>query len=308
MHKAIIERIQEFDSIVIFRHILPDMDAYGSSMGMALWIKNEFPDKKVYLAGGTSPLGKKLSLTMDDISEDVLAHSLGIVTDTSTPERVDDARFDQCAYTIRIDHHLGTVSYCDYEWVEPEASAASEMIALFLQANHCKITQEAAQYLYMGMTADNIRFTISSVRPETFDAAKYLFEQGVDVIQSEIVNFSATLKDYKYETLVRYKAQIKNRFMYSIMNEEDYLPCDMDFAGAKEKVFVLGGVSDITIWALFTMMEDGIHYSASLRSRSIPVRDVAAAFGGGGHLFASGIKNLTIEQVEEIVDQLSNRS
>lgn len=308
MHKAIIERVREFDSIVIFRHILPDMDAYGSQMGMALWIKNEFPEKKVYLAGGSSPLGKKLSLTMDDISEEILENSLGIITDTSNPERVDDTRFDLCAYTIRIDHHMGTTPYCDYEWVEPEASAASEMIALFLQANECKITQEAAQYLYMGMTADNIRFTISSVRPETFDAAKYLLEQGVDLIQSDIINFSTTLKDYRYETLVRQKAMVSNRFMYSVMEEDDYLSNGMDFAGAKEKVFVLGGVSDITVWALFTMMEDHIHYSASLRSRSVPVRDVAAAFGGGGHLYASGIKNLDREQVEQIIEQLSRRS
>lgn len=308
MHKAILERICEYDSIVIFRHILPDMDAYGSQMGLALWIQNEFPEKKVYLAGGSSPLGKKLQLKMDDIPLEILEQSLGIVCDTATAERVDDTRFNQCDYTIRIDHHISEKPYCDYEWVEPKASAASEMIALFLQANSCKINQKSAQYLYMGMTADNIRFTISTVRPETFEAAKYLMEHGVDVIQSDIINFSASLKDHRYETLVRSKAKIKNNFMYSIMDIDDYVPYGMDFAAAKEKVFVLGGIHDITVWALFTMMEDGIHYSASLRSRSIPVRDVAAAFGGGGHLYASGIKNLTIDQVESIVEQLSDRS
>lgn len=308
MHKAIIENIKKYESIVIFRHILPDMDAYGSQMGLALWIGHEFPEKKVYLAGGSSPLGRKLSLKMDDITEEILDKSLGIVTDTSNKERVDDTRFDQCAYTIRIDHHMSTKAYCDYEWVEPQASAASEMIALFLKENGYSIPDQAAQYLYMGMTADNIRFTISSVRPETFDAAKYLLEQGADVIQSEIVNFSSSLEDYQYESKVRYKAQVKNRFMYSIMDQDDYLPCGMDFANAKEKVYVLAGVSDITIWALFTMMDDGIHYSASLRSREIIVRDVAEAYNGGGHNFASGIKNLTIDQVEQIVDQLTNRS
>ena len=54
-------------------------------------------------------------------------------------------------------------------------------------------------------------------------------------------------------------------------------------------------------------MEDRVHYSASLRSRNIPIRDVAMEFGGGGHECASGIKNLTRDQVNQIIEILSNR-
>ncbi len=44
-----------------------------------------------------------------------------------------------------------------------------------------------------------------------------------------------------------------------------------------------------------------------LRSRNIPIRDVAMEFGGGGHECASGIKNLTRDQVNQIIEILSNR-
>ena len=54
-------------------------------------------------------------------------------------------------------------------------------------------------------------------------------------------------------------------------------------------------------------MEDREHYSASLRSRNIPIRDVAMQFGGGGHECASGIKNLSREQVDEVIEILSKR-
>ena len=91
-------------------------------------------------------------------------------------------------------------------------------------------------------------------------------------------------------------------------DQKEYEEAGLTFSQAKEKVYVLSGIDEIEIWALFTQMEDGIHYSASLRSRTIPIRDVAVEFHGGGHECASGIKNLTLDQVHEIIDILTKRS
>ena len=55
-------------------------------------------------------------------------------------------------------------------------------------------------------------------------------------------------------------------------------------------------------------MEDGIHYAASLRSRTLPVRDVAVQYGGGGHNCASGIKNLSIAEVFQVIELLEQLS
>lgn len=161
--------------------------------------------------------------------------------------------------------------------------------------------------LYLGLTADNIRFTTNNVRPATFDAAKYLFEQGVDVTKVEQLNFSKSIEDYRYETVVRNHTILKNKFLYSILECEDYEEYGLNFTDAKDKVYCLAGIDCVEMWALFTRMEDRIHYSASLRSRNIPIRDVAMEFGGGGHECASGIKNLTRNQVDQIIEILSNR-
>lgn len=129
--------------------------------------------------------------------------------------------------------------------------------------------------LYLGLTADNIRFTTNNVRPATFDAAKYLFEQGVDVTKVEQLNFSKSIEDYRYETVVRNHTILKNKFLYSILECEDYEEYGLNFTDAKDKVYCLAGIDCVEMWALFTRMEDRIHYSASLRSRNIPIRDVA---------------------------------
>lgn len=308
MPNFIIDKIEAFDSIVLFRHVYPDMDALGSQLGLAKWIKDTYPQKQVYCAGDSSPLLKKLNVEMDEVSDEQIQSSLGIVLDTSNQARVDGQAFSQCAYTIRIDHHVQVETFCDYEWIDDKASATCEMLGLLFKELHCPVSSKSAQLIYEGLIADSIRFTISSVRPETFEAARYLFECGVDVIQADQFNFACSYQDYQYETRVRNHAKLNQHFLYAVMDVEDYDSLGMTFTQAKEKVYVLSGVEEVSIWALFTRMEDGIHYSASLRSKTIPIRDVAQIYHGGGHECASGIKNLTDAQVQEIIEILSKRS
>lgn len=304
----ILERIEEYDSIVLFRHVLADMDALGSQLGLAYWLKETYPSKKIYCTGVSSPLSEKLDETMEEVSDEVLKESLGIILDTSNAARVDDQRYTMCKHTIRIDHHIKVETFCDEEWIDEKATATCEMLGLFFKSLDIKLPKKSAQLIYNGLIADSIRLSISTVRSESYDAAKYLYENGADVIETEKFNFSTTLKDYMYETIVRKSVKVSKNFVYAILEKEDYENAGLSFVDAKDKVYVLSGIEGITIWALFTAMEDGEHYSASLRSRTIPIRDVANDFGGGGHECASGIKNLTIDSVNQIIGILSKRS
>ena len=51
MKQAILQKIKEYDTIIIHRHVRPDPDAYGSQGGLGEMIKTTFPEKKVFLAG-----------------------------------------------------------------------------------------------------------------------------------------------------------------------------------------------------------------------------------------------------------------
>lgn len=51
IQKEILKKIEEFETIIIHRHVIPDGDAYGSSFGLAEIIRESFEGKKVYLVG-----------------------------------------------------------------------------------------------------------------------------------------------------------------------------------------------------------------------------------------------------------------
>ncbi|MDY3034708.1 MAG: bifunctional oligoribonuclease/PAP phosphatase NrnA [Absicoccus sp.] len=306
MINKIIDTIASYDKIALFRHEYPDMDAIGSQLGLKAILQAQYPNKDVRALGGMSEAASYFVDEMDHVSDDWLDGALAIILDTSNAARVDDQRYTLATTSIRIDHHVPIEHFCELEYIDEKATATCELLALGLNALDIRIPKMAAQMLYSGLIADSIRFTIGTVRPETMQAAGYLIGQGVDVIQCEEDNFATNYPNYVYETKVREKAMRKGDALVAIMEPEDYAP--MTFSQAKEKVYVLAGIREISCWGLFTRMEDGIHYAASLRSKRKDVRQIAMAYHGGGHICAAGIKNLEREQVDAIIDQLKKLS
>ncbi len=292
------QAIENADTICIFRHQFPDQDAFGSQFGLKYALQSLYPEKKIYAAG----TGNEEYQT-DDISDETIHHSLAIILDTANSARMDDGRALDAQEIVRIDHHVPVEQIGTLEWIDEKASATCEMLALYFKAQKQRIGKKAAQELYEGLIADNIRFTTSNTRPQSFMAATYLVEQGADVQKANEHNYAITLKDFRYENEVRNKAVYQDHVMASIMQIEDYAKLDMEFAQAKEKVYVLAGIEEVDLWALFTEKEPGI-YNASLRAKTKDVRQIAARYDGGGHVCAAGIKGLSLKQVHEIIELL----
>lgn len=295
----ILDKIEQYDVITIFRHQYPDMDAIGSQIGLKKALQSLYPEKKIFAVGQM----KKDGEPMDKVDDETIARSLGILLDTANKERVDDNRFFKAKETIRIDHHVKVEELADLEWIDERASATCELLGLLFLETGKKISPEAAQYIYEGLIADNIRFTTSNTRPESFRAGEYLVSCQADVQKANENNYGISLIDFYYETKVRSKATYKNHVLYSVMKRADYEELNMSFSQAKEKVYALANVDEVKAWALFTEKEPGI-YNASLRSKTLDIRQIALKFGGGGHQCASGIKGLSIHQVNEIIEQL----
>ncbi len=302
MLNRILQKIEQASIITIYRHEYPDMDAIGSQLGLQFLLKSMYAEKSIYVMGECSGVANVYVNAMDEVSDETIQSSLAIILDTANAKRVDDQRFSLAKDRIRIDHHILQEEFCETEWIDEKASATCEMLALLCKQANLTLPKQAAQLFYNGIVADSIRFTVSSVRPETLIAASYLLQQQADVLVSEEENFSKSYDDFTYENVVRHHAIRKENFLYSINEIEDYQSCHLSFSQAKEKVYVLAEIREIKNWALFTRMEDGIHYSASLRARDLDVRSIAQQFNGGGHRCAAGIKNLTIDQVHEIID------
>ena len=67
---------------------------------------------------------------MDLVEDSAYQGALVIVCDTANTARIDDKRYSQGNFLIKIDHHPNDDVYGDLFWVDTSSSSASEMITL----------------------------------------------------------------------------------------------------------------------------------------------------------------------------------
>ncbi|WJV31829.1 DHH family phosphoesterase (plasmid) [Rossellomorea sp. AcN35-11] len=127
IQKQITEKIKEFNTIIIFRHEMPDPDALGSQGGLQKAIQHSFPKKNVFVVGEEEDKLKFMN-TMDNVPDKEFEDALIIVMDTAIKNRISDHRFNQGQYLIKIDHHPETEPFGDLNWVDTSFSSASEMV------------------------------------------------------------------------------------------------------------------------------------------------------------------------------------
>lgn len=305
MYETLISYLERYDEILIFRHTMPDGDALGSQFGLKHFILSHYPKKKVY-ALGARPKPKSFFPISDEYDGDC-NQALAIVCDTANVERIDDERYAKCKEIIKIDHHPIVDNYGVENLVNVHASATCEILAQMFHSAAVSLTKETATYLFCGLIADTQQFSIPSVTSLTFECAAYLSKAGVDVRLCNEKMFSSTMEEFKYEAILKNKVEIiDQQLAYVIANRTDYELCHVPFTQAKDKVHVMGKVADFEMYGLFTEDEEGI-YQGSLRSKQIPLNDIAAHYNGGGHALAAGVKNLTIEDIQSLLNELNQR-
>ena len=93
--KRILDKIKEYDRIIIFRHKRPDGDATGSTKGLQRILKLTYPDKEILLQNADFAAYMSFLGAEDDlIPDEKYADALGIVIDTGTMERISNQKFD----------------------------------------------------------------------------------------------------------------------------------------------------------------------------------------------------------------------
>lgn len=307
------EMIQQYERIVIARHILPDCDAVGSQYGLAEWIRTNWKDKKVYCIGKDSCTQGGFWPKSDAVSEEEISGSLGIVLDTSTGARIDDGRIRKAEKLIKIDHHIIPTAdnYGDIRFIHDQAASCTQILTLMLEElkekHSPEFPQKAAMYLMAGLLTDTLGFSIQETSTDTYRAAMILSGYGADGASLYHAVFDQDVRVFRYKAWIGDHAQMQKTedgmFAWTIIPKAVWKECSLTESEAGSYVTALAGCSDFGAWAVFTQMEDNT-YRASLRSRRKSVNEVAAVYGGGGHAFASGCRNLSRQDVHSCIQMV----
>ena len=308
MMLQVLNKIKEYERIMLFRHIRNDGDCVGASKGFKRILQLSFPEKEIYLIDpDTAEYLEFMGPEDPEVADEIYADALAIVLDTATEERISNKKYALCREILKIDHHIPLDNYGQLNWVEQKCSSCSEMIVAFYNQfkNELKIDSKAATYLYTGIVTDTGRFRYSGVNGDTLRNAATLLDIGVD---TDILFARLYLESFDH---LKFKSQIYNRmqitengvaYLYidKAMQEEFNLSYEQAGACVENMESIRGCIS----WIVFIEVGDEKGtVRVRMRSRFVHINGIAEKYRGGGHGCASGA---TVYSREEALSLLAD--
>lgn len=293
----IFEEVKEAQTIGISGHIRPDGDCVGSCMGLYLYLKKVCPNAKVQVMIERPADIFSCISGIDEINSDFKPvteeFDVYIALDAEkTRLGMAEKFFDRAGKRINIDHHVSNESGCgDVNYVVTDASSTSELIYQVIEDKK-DIDVEIAKALYIGLIHDTGVFQYSNTSPRTLKIASELIAYGFNF--TELIDRTFYEKTYiQNQILGRALLEsilfMNGRCVVSMIDKKTMAfynaqPHDLD--GIVSQLRKTKGVE----CAIFMYQTDNMEYKVSLRSGElVDVAQVAAFFGGGGHVRAAGV-------------------
>ncbi len=314
---ALREIIEGADKIIVMGHKMPDVDAFGSAVGVYRAAKAF--GKKVHIVVnevttsirplyesmvGSGEYDDDLIFNSMQALEAVDPHTVLVVVDVNRPSRTECADLiNRCKTIVVLDHHRQGSERIDnatLSYIEPYASSASEMVAEILQyiGEDIKLKPIEADCLYSGMMVDTNNFmTKTGVR--TFEAAAYLRRNGADVTRVRKL-FRTDMEAYRARTdAVRTFEVFNDVFAISLFDGAGIDSPTVIGAQAANELLNINGIK-----ASFVLTEyNNMIYISARSIDEVNVQIIMERLGGGGHLNIAGaqLENMSLEDARNLM-------
>lgn len=304
--QKILDKIQEYPRIFLFRHVRNDGDCVGATKGLKQILTATWPEKEVYLIDEDTAAQLDFMGPEDAPVDPALYDgALGIVLDTSLEDRISNKNYRRCKELIKIDHHIPLEDYGHINWVEKSRTSCCEMVVDFYStfSDRLILDSRAATYLYTGMVTDTGRFKYSGVNGDTLRAAALLLDVGVD---TDILYARLYLEPFAY---LKFKAYIYEK-MQVTENGVAYIYIDKQmqeqFQLTQEQISAcidtMECIEGCICWMVFIENDDAEHpIRVRLRSRFVHINSVAEKYRGGGHACACGATVFDRHEVQALL-------
>ena len=309
MFKKALKLIEKYDVIIIHRHSNPDGDALGSQIGLREIIRENYPQKTVYIVGdATKRYAFMEGWEPDTIPDETYNGALAIVLDTSAKFMISDTRYQTATATLRFDHHLFCESICDVDVIDSTFESCCGLLTQFAVDCKLRLNALAAKSLFTGMVTDSGRFRYDSANSRTFRLASILTEQNFDPNEIYIELYADELSNVQLRAEYTLKIQLAGdgvAYVVTTKEELDKLINERgvdSFAISRGMVGVMADIRGVDSWVNFTETPEGV--LCELRSKKYNINPVAVKYGGGGHAKASGATVPDLDTAMRMVEDL----
>lgn len=290
----ILEEIKKAESIVILTHENPDGDAVGSSLALYNALKDMGKKPDVIIPEYSRCFDFLPGCSEIKKESDIKNYDLAISLDAATIKMLNGSSnyFENATTKIVIDHHGTNTMYGDYNYVNPDAPACSQILIVLLSYFNVEITKDIGTCILTGIITDTGGFKNSGINPETFEFVAELLKKGINVskVYRKVLE-TITKTSYELRRIAESRLEFlfdgKVTFTYITLADEEKVNSE---TGDHEGIVNIGKcVEGVEVSVFIRELKNNKGWKASLRSNEyVNVSDVALLFGGGGHPRAAG--------------------
>lgn len=279
--------------VAIMGHKSADFDCISSCIAMHMILKQFNISSDIFVEEDVSPVFKdffgkipyKTSADKYDVCICVDCSSTSLIPDNLMPI------FANAKETFVIDHHISNSKFAKYNYIKLLSSACEVIYTLF--ASKIKMNSEIARTLYLGIYTDTGGFKYSNATSHTFLVLSKLLK--FDIKPDELVHYYIDLVPKSTFELTKcsfnsVQFYYNNQIAVSTITKADFDKVGLKRDSSKFMQSYLQNIEGVKI-AITISEQTQNDYRVSLRTAcdDVNVSAIAARFGGGGHIRASGL-------------------
>ena len=293
---------------LVVSHVRPDGDTIGSALAL-----------REYLIRS----GLKVTLVCDG----QIPEKFSFIPETALYKRVEDISeiYDECIFvdcasdgqmgesykflykhslTVNIDHHVSNKGYARHNYIESRGSCCEVLYGLLSEFGY-EFDKKTADFLLLGIVTDTGNFAHNNTTSQTLKIAGELMDKGADLYNINLKMFknqSKNRSDLYLKVLGGIKFYHDDRVALIRVHKSDLEELGLEQSATEGFIDYPLTISNVEISVSIMEVKDKC-FKISFRSKGkADVNQVAATFGGGGHVCASGAMLHGFE--EDVVEKL----
>jgi len=282
--RQIVDLLKNLDRAAVTTHTGVDGDAIGSTAALVRLVRS-LGVEAVFCHCEDVPDYLRWLLPDEPLRECPPGYDL-LVVDASRLDRIGVAHEGVHPVRLNIDHHEANPLYRELNLVDPSAAASAQIVAALYPEAGVPLSREAAEAIYAGVFTDTSGFRFRNVSPAAHELVAKLLRSGVIPAEvNERINRTGTIEQMNVVGVSMANAELYGEALISIVDEEDYERTGASELDSKEAIDRLRGVAGVEVVGHLRQVEGGT--TASLRSESVDVGEIARLLGGGGDRLAA---------------------
>ena len=298
---VVADRIRGARHVLAVGHENPDADTLGATLAIVRIVEALGGSADPVCTDPVPPLYDFLA-DIDRVRTDpdpAAPYDLLVVSDCGTLDRVGAVRERHAALFERlprvvIDHHVSNDSTGEADWIEPDAAATCEMVALLARRLGVGLDLDGgalATVLMAGIVMDTSTFAHPNATPRTLTVAAALVEAG-----APLSDISRRLYRSKPTGQLRLFGRVLDRLEsvdQGLVIHSTLLDADLAATGTQPPhsegiIDLLAQSEEAEVAILFKEAGTATRVSVRTKPGGVDATVLTGTFGGGGHARAAG--------------------